>query len=123
MLRASEGRLAGFLPGLRQRIEALVESRHGERNADPFFGRLEDDVWWPFCRSSLARHETRHGRADAISFCTKLRRLRPEIVFGVALIAGFPTETETMFEHTLALVQECGLTHLHVFPFRRGLEH
>jgi threonylcarbamoyladenosine tRNA methylthiotransferase MtaB len=65
----------------------------------------------------LKRMKRRHSRADAISLCAKLRRLRPEIVFGADLIAGFPTETEFMFENTLALVEECGLTHLHVFPF------
>jgi threonylcarbamoyladenosine tRNA methylthiotransferase MtaB len=46
-----------------------------------------------------------------------LRRLRPDIVFGADIIAGFPTETEAMFESSLALVEQCGLTHLHVFPF------
>jgi threonylcarbamoyladenosine tRNA methylthiotransferase MtaB len=65
----------------------------------------------------LKRMKRRHSRIDAVSFCAALRRLRPEIVFGADLIAGFPTETETMFENTLALVAECGLTHLHVFPF------
>jgi threonylcarbamoyladenosine tRNA methylthiotransferase MtaB len=65
----------------------------------------------------LKRMKRRHSRADAIGFCAKLRWLRPEIVFGADLIAGFPTETETMFENTLALIEECGLTHLHVFPF------
>jgi threonylcarbamoyladenosine tRNA methylthiotransferase MtaB len=65
----------------------------------------------------LKRMKRRHSRADAIGFCAALRRLRPEIVFGADLIAGFPTETDMMFEHTLALVEECGLTHLHVFPF------
>ena len=59
----------------------------------------------------------RHDRADAVRFCAELRRLRPEIVFGADLIAGFPTETEAMFQNTLALVEDCGLTHLHVFPF------
>jgi threonylcarbamoyladenosine tRNA methylthiotransferase MtaB len=59
----------------------------------------------------------RHLRADAVRFCAELRRLRPEIVFGADLIAGFPTETQAMFENTLALVEDCGLTHLHVFPF------
>ncbi|MGH6821720.1 MAG: tRNA (N(6)-L-threonylcarbamoyladenosine(37)-C(2))-methylthiotransferase MtaB, partial [Methylocella sp.] len=49
--------------------------------------------------------------------CAELRRLRPEIVFGADLIAGFPTESEAMFQNTLALVADCGLTHLHVFPF------
>jgi len=65
----------------------------------------------------LKRMKRRHGRADAVRLCAGLRRLRPEIVFGADLIAGFPTETEAMFQSTLALVEDCGLTHLHVFPF------
>jgi threonylcarbamoyladenosine tRNA methylthiotransferase MtaB len=65
----------------------------------------------------LKRMKRRHGRADAVRFCAELRRLRPEIVFGADLIAGFPTESEAMFQNTLALVGDCGLTHLHVFPF------
>lgn len=65
----------------------------------------------------LKRMKRRHLRADAVRFCAELRRLRPEIVFGADLIAGFPTETEEMFQNTLALVEDCGLTHLHVFPF------
>jgi len=65
----------------------------------------------------LKRMKRRHSRADAIAFCGSVRRLRPDIAFGADLIAGFPTETEAMFENSLALVEECGLTHLHVFPF------
>ena len=65
----------------------------------------------------LKRMKRRHSRADAVSFCAQLRRRRPEIVFGADIIAGFPTETEAMFQNTLALVADCGLTHLHVFPF------
>jgi threonylcarbamoyladenosine tRNA methylthiotransferase MtaB len=65
----------------------------------------------------LKRMKRRHLRADALRFCAELRRLRPEIVFGADLIAGFPTETEAMFQNTLALVSDCSLTHLHVFPF------
>jgi threonylcarbamoyladenosine tRNA methylthiotransferase MtaB len=65
----------------------------------------------------LKRMKRRHSRADAIAFCTSVRRLRPDIAFGADLIAGFPTETEAMFQNSLALVDECGLTHLHVFPF------
>jgi threonylcarbamoyladenosine tRNA methylthiotransferase MtaB len=65
----------------------------------------------------LKRMKRRHGRADAIRFCAAIRRARPDVVFGADLIAGFPTETEEMFENTLALVGQCGLTHLHVFPF------
>jgi len=65
----------------------------------------------------LKRMKRRHARKDAIEFCAALRRLRPDIVFGADIIAGFPTETEDMFQRTLDLVEECGLTHLHVFPF------
>ncbi|MGH6820735.1 MAG: MiaB/RimO family radical SAM methylthiotransferase, partial [Methylocella sp.] len=64
----------------------------------------------------LKRMKRRHLRTDALRLCAELRRLRPEIVFGADVIAGFPTETEAMFENTLALVADCGLTHLHVFP-------
>jgi threonylcarbamoyladenosine tRNA methylthiotransferase MtaB len=65
----------------------------------------------------LKRMKRRHLRADAIAFCEQVRRLRPDIVFGGDIIAGFPTETEAMFTRSLDLVDECGLTHLHVFPF------
>ncbi len=65
----------------------------------------------------LKRMKRRHLRADAIAFCEQVRRLRPDIVFGGDIIAGFPTETEEMFARSLDLVDECGLTHLHVFPF------
>jgi len=65
----------------------------------------------------LKRMKRRHLRGDAIAFCAELRRLRPDIVLGADLIAGFPTETEAMFADSLALIDDCGLTHLHVFPF------
>ncbi|MEW6454163.1 MAG: tRNA (N(6)-L-threonylcarbamoyladenosine(37)-C(2))-methylthiotransferase MtaB [Pseudomonadota bacterium] len=65
----------------------------------------------------LKRMKRRHSRADAIAFCAEMRRLRPDVVFGGDIIAGFPTETEAMFQRSLDLVDECGLTHLHVFPF------
>jgi threonylcarbamoyladenosine tRNA methylthiotransferase MtaB len=65
----------------------------------------------------LKRMKRRHLRADAIAFCDQVRRLRPDIVFGGDIIAGFPTETGEMFARSLDLVDECGLTHLHVFPF------
>jgi threonylcarbamoyladenosine tRNA methylthiotransferase MtaB len=65
----------------------------------------------------LKRMKRRHLRADAIAFCQQVRRLRPDVVFGGDIIAGFPTETEDMFMRSLDLVDDCGLTHLHVFPF------
>ena len=70
----------------------------------------------------LKRMKRRHLRDDAIRFCEEARRLRPDMVFGADIIAGFPTETEEMFVNSLRLVQDCGLTFLHVFPFspRKG---
>lgn len=65
----------------------------------------------------LKRMKRRHLRDDAIAFCERVRRLRPDIVFGADLIAGFPTETEAMFDNSARLVQDCGLTFLHVFPY------
>jgi threonylcarbamoyladenosine tRNA methylthiotransferase MtaB len=65
----------------------------------------------------LKRMKRRHTRADAVAFCNQVRRLRPDVAFGADLIAGFPTETDAMFARSLDLVDECGLTQLHVFPF------
>ncbi len=70
----------------------------------------------------LKRMKRRHSRADTIAFCNRALALRPDVRFGADLIAGFPTETEAMFENSLALVDEAGLSVLHVFPFspRKG---
>lgn len=70
----------------------------------------------------LKRMKRRHLRDDAIAFCDEARRLRPGIVFGADIIAGFPTETEEMFANSLRLVEDCNLTFLHVFPYsaRKG---
>ncbi|WP_425105685.1 tRNA (N(6)-L-threonylcarbamoyladenosine(37)-C(2))-methylthiotransferase MtaB [Ancylobacter sp.] len=65
----------------------------------------------------LKRMKRRHSREQAIGFCRALRQARPDVVFGADLIAGFPTESETAFRASLDLVDACGLTHLHVFPF------
>ncbi|CUT09300.1 tRNAt6A37 methylthiotransferase [Bradyrhizobium sp.] len=65
----------------------------------------------------LKRMKRRHTRGDAIAFCDQVRRLRPDIALGADIIAGFPTETEAMFSRSLDLVEECGLTFLHVFPY------
>ncbi|TIL69411.1 tRNA (N(6)-L-threonylcarbamoyladenosine(37)-C(2))-methylthiotransferase MtaB [Mesorhizobium sp.] len=65
----------------------------------------------------LKRMKRRHSRDQSIRFCQDLRKSRPGIVFGADIIAGFPTETDAMFEKSLEIVEECGLTHLHVFPF------
>jgi threonylcarbamoyladenosine tRNA methylthiotransferase MtaB len=70
----------------------------------------------------LKRMKRRHLRDDAIRFCEQVRAARPDIVFGADIIAGFPTETEAMFQRSLDLVAECGLTWLHIFPYspRKG---
>jgi len=70
----------------------------------------------------LKRMKRRHARRDTIEFCETVRGLRPDVSFGADLIAGFPTETEAMFENSLNLVDDAGLTFLHVFPYstRKG---
>lgn len=65
----------------------------------------------------LKRMKRRHLRQDAIDFCNKVRELRPDVVFGADIIAGFPTETDEMFENSIRLVDECDITYLHVFPY------
>ena len=65
----------------------------------------------------LKRMKRRHLRGDVIAIADRLRSLRPDLAFGADIIAGFPTETEEMFAQSLAIVDEVGLTHLHVFPY------
>ncbi len=65
----------------------------------------------------LKRMKRRHSRGDAFRVIERARALRPDTVFGADLIAGFPTETDAMFENTLSSVDDLGLTHLHVFPY------
>ncbi|WP_309664479.1 tRNA (N(6)-L-threonylcarbamoyladenosine(37)-C(2))-methylthiotransferase MtaB [Tabrizicola sp.] len=97
---------------------ALMEAIGGEARLMPHLHlslQAGDDL-------ILKRMKRRHLRDDAIRFCEEARRLRPDMVFGADVIAGFPTETEAMFQQSLKLVEECGLTFLHVFPFspRKG---
>ncbi|MGF1658545.1 MAG: tRNA (N(6)-L-threonylcarbamoyladenosine(37)-C(2))-methylthiotransferase MtaB [Rubrimonas sp.] len=97
---------------------ALVEAIAGEARVMPHLHlslQAGDDM-------ILKRMKRRHLRDDAIRFCETIRARRPDMVFGADLIAGFPTETEAMFANSLRLVEECGLTWLHVFPYsaRKG---
>lgn len=95
---------------------------------------IDDDLWWlieheprlmPHLHLSLQagndmilkRMKRRHNRQDVIDFCTRARSLRPDIVFGADLIAGFPTETDEMFEDGYRLIEECAISLLHVFPY------
>lgn len=65
----------------------------------------------------LKRMKRRHLRDDVLKLAARLRELRGDVALGADIIAGFPTEDEAMFQQSLALVDEAGLTHLHVFPF------
>jgi threonylcarbamoyladenosine tRNA methylthiotransferase MtaB len=65
----------------------------------------------------LKRMKRRHSRSQAVAFCDQVRRLRPDVAFGADIIAGFPTESEDAFARSLDLIDACGLTQLHVFPF------
>ena len=93
--------------------DALMEAIATERRLMPHLHlslQAGDDM-------ILKRMKRRHLRDDAIRFCEDARRLRPDITFGADIIAGFPTETEAMFRNSERLVEECGLTWLHVFPY------
>jgi threonylcarbamoyladenosine tRNA methylthiotransferase MtaB len=111
------------VPELKRLRLSSIDSVEADRNLIDAFA--DDGRLMPHLHLSLQagddlilkRMKRRHSRADAIVFCDTLRRLRPDIVFGADMIAGFPTETEAMFTNSLDLVEECELTHLHVFPF------
>ncbi|WP_114966134.1 tRNA (N(6)-L-threonylcarbamoyladenosine(37)-C(2))-methylthiotransferase MtaB [Alkalilacustris brevis] len=118
-------RLVPDLPRLRissidsiEADEALMEAIATERRLMPHLHlslQAGDDL-------TLKRMKRRHLRDDAIRFCHEARQLRPDMVFGADIIAGFPTESEAMFENSLKLIEDCDLTFLHVFPYsaRRG---
>jgi threonylcarbamoyladenosine tRNA methylthiotransferase MtaB len=93
--------------------EALIDAVQSERRLMPHLHlslQSGDDM-------ILKRMKRRHLRDDSIRFCTDIRSRRPDIVLGADIIVGFPTETDAMFENSLKIVDECGLTNLHVFPF------
>ncbi len=93
--------------------EALFDAVTGEERVAPYLHlslQAGDDM-------ILKRMKRRHLRDDAIALTTRLKAARPDIAFGADLIAGFPTETEDMFENSLKLVDECQLAYLHVFPY------
>ncbi len=111
------------VPDLKRLRLSSIDSVEADRDLIDAFAR--DERLMPHLHLSLQagddlilkRMKRRHSRQDAVAFCAALRRLRPDMVFGADVIAGFPTETENMFGNSLALVDDCGLTHLHVFPF------
>jgi threonylcarbamoyladenosine tRNA methylthiotransferase MtaB len=111
------------VPELKRLRLSSIDSIEADRDLIDAFG--QHDRLMPHLHLSLQagddlilkRMKRRHARQDAIDFCRLLRSVRPDVVFGADIIAGFPTETEEMFSRSLDLVDECGLTHLHVFPF------
>jgi len=125
--RPSLGNLARRILKLVPELERLRLSSIDSIEADDELMRLiaEEERLMPHLHLSLQsgddmilkRMKRRHLRDDSIRFCAEARRLRPDIVFGADFIAGFPTETDEMFANTMRLVDECGLTWLHVFPF------
>ena len=125
-----EARLGGLVKAILRAAPALERLRLSsvdciEVDPDLFEAFADEPRLTPYLHLSLQagddmilkRMKRRHSRADSVRLCAELRRLRPDIMFGADLIAGFPTETEAMFENTLGLIEDCGLTYLHVFPF------
>ena len=123
-------RLGGLVRLLLRELPALARLRLSsidciEADEDLFVALREEERLCPHLHLSLQagddlilkRMKRRHSRADAVRLCHALRAARHDNVFGADFITGFPTETEEMFAQTLALVEDCGLTHLHVFPF------
>ena len=92
---------------------------------DALFEAIGDTRLAPFMHLSLQhgdnlmlkRMKRRHSREDAIELAQKLRAIRPDIALGADIIAGFPTETESAFENSVRLVEDCNLAFLHVFPY------
>jgi threonylcarbamoyladenosine tRNA methylthiotransferase MtaB len=130
--RPSLGQLVGKLLKLVPALKRLRLSSIDSIEADDLLMRAiaEEERLMPHFHLSaqsgddliLKRMKRRHSRADTIAFCDTVRRLRPDAAFGADLITGFPTESEAMFENSLKLVADAGLSQLHVFPFspRRG---
>jgi threonylcarbamoyladenosine tRNA methylthiotransferase MtaB len=112
-----------LVPGLPRLRLSSIDSI--EADADLFDAIGQEERLMPHLHLSLQagddltlkRMKRRHSRDDAIEFCEKVRALRPDTVFGADLIAGFPTESDDMFLSTLSIIEACGLTYLHVFPY------
>jgi len=128
--RDGDARLGALVKRILREVPALARLRLSsidsvEADADLINALATEERLMPHLHLSLQsgddlilkRMRRRHSRADAVGFCATVRRLRPDVVFGADIIAGFPTETEAMFARSLALVDDCGLTQLHVFPF------
>ena len=114
--------LLNFVPELEQ---LRLSSMDCAEITEDFWNLLNNKRFMPHIHLSLQsgndlilkRMKRRHSKQQIISFCKKVRSLRNDVVFGADIIAGFPTETDKMFQDTVNLIKKCNLTHLHVFPF------
>ncbi|MGH1420791.1 MAG: tRNA (N(6)-L-threonylcarbamoyladenosine(37)-C(2))-methylthiotransferase MtaB [Hyphomonas sp.] len=125
----SEPRLGNLVQRILKLVPELKQLRISSIDAieidDALFDALGDPRIAPFMHLSLQhgdnlilkRMKRRHAREDAIALVERLRTVRPDMAFGADLIAGFPTETETQFENSAKLIEECGLAFVHVFPY------
>ena len=115
-------RILKLVPALKQLRISSIDAIEMD---DALFDALADERMAPFMHLSLQhgdnlilkRMKRRHSRDDAIELAARLRTIRPDIALGADIIAGFPTETETAFENSIKLVDDCGLSFLHVFPY------
>jgi threonylcarbamoyladenosine tRNA methylthiotransferase MtaB len=123
-------RLGTLIKQILRHVPALLRLRISsidsiEADADLLDAIASDERLMPHLHLSLQsgddlilkRMKRRHLRQHAIDFCAQVRRLRPDIVLGADIIAGFPTETDEAFKRSEDLIEECGLTFLHVFPY------
>ncbi len=116
-----------------KRIFKLIPELEQLRLSSIDCAEIDEEFWDLLCEKKLMPHfhlslqagnnmilkrmKRRHSREMAIDFCNKVLTKRKDATFGADIIAGFPTETEEMFKETLDLIDECHLTHLHVFPY------
>ena len=115
-------RVLNLIPNLKQLRLSSIDC--AEIN-DDFWPLLKEKRLMPHFHLSLQsgnnlilkRMKRRHNREQTIDFCKKVRSLRSDVVFGADIIAGFPTETDSMFQDSLSMISECNLTHLHIFPY------
>jgi threonylcarbamoyladenosine tRNA methylthiotransferase MtaB len=128
--RSGDDRLGALVKRILREVPELARLRLSsidsvEADSDLFDALADEPRLMPHLHLSLQagddlilkRMKRRHLRKDAIEFCSQVRRLRPDVAFGADIIAGFPTESDAMFARSLDLVDKCGLTQLHVFPF------
>ena len=115
-------RLLNLVPNLKQLRLSSIDCAE---ITDDFWPLLKEQRVMPHFHLSLQsgndlilkRMKRRHNRQQVIEFCSKVRSIRKDVVFGADIIAGFPTETEEMFRDSLNMIKECKLTHLHIFPY------